>query len=85
MSGSYRTADATVAAHSAAAVTPSDTTVLPTTRALWVGIAGNVAVVMSDDQNSITFVGVQAGSILPIQVTKVLATGTTATNIIALN
>ena len=85
MAGSYRTADATVSAHSALAVTPSDSTVLPTTRGLWVGVAGNVAVVMSDDQNSITFVGVPAGSILPIQVTKVLATGTTATDIIALN
>jgi len=85
MSGYYRTADATVSAHSALAVTPSDSTVLPTTRGLWVGVAGNVAVTMADDGNNITFVGVLAGSILPIQVTQVLATGTTATNIIALN
>ena len=84
MAGSYRTADATVSAHSAVVVTPSDTTVLPTTRGLYAGVAGNVAVTMSDNQNSVTFVGVQAGSILPVQVTKVLATGTTATNILAL-
>lgn len=85
MAGAYRTADATVSAHSAVAVTPSDSTVLPTTRALYIGTAGNVAVVMADDQNSVTFVAVMAGSILPVQVTKVLATGTTASNIVAMN
>lgn len=85
MSGSYRTADATVAAHSAFAVTASDTTVLPTTRGLYIGGAGNVAVTMAEDGNNVTFVGVLAGSILPVQVTKVLATGTTATSIVALN
>jgi len=83
MAGSYRTADATVGAHSAQAVVPSDSTVLPTTRALYVGATGNVVATMSDDQNVVTFVGVPAGSILPIQVTKVMA-ATTATSIVAL-
>jgi len=59
--------------------------VLPTTRGLYVGGAGDVAVTMAEDGNNVTFVGVLAGSILPVQVTKVLSTGTTATNIVALN
>lgn len=64
------------------AVTPSDTTVLYATRALYVGTAGNVAV--TDLNGNVTYASVPAGSILPIQVTKVLATGTTALNIIAM-
>ncbi len=84
MAGSYHTANATVAAHSAVAVTPSDSTILPTTRALYVGVTGNIAVQMADDENTLTFANVPVG-ILPIQVIKVLSTGTTATNIIALN
>lgn len=85
MAGSYRTADSTAPAHSAYAVTKSDTTVLPTTRGLYVGGAGDVAVTMAEDQNNVTFTAVPAGSILPVQVTKVLSTGTTATAIVALN
>jgi len=84
MSGSYRTADATVGAHSAFAVTPSDSTVIPTTRALYVGVGGDIVVTMSDDQNIVTFVAVPGGSILPVQVTQVRA-ATTATSIVALN
>jgi hypothetical protein len=64
------------------AVTPSDSTVLTPTRALYVGTAGNVSVLMMNGV-TVTFSNVQAG-ILPIQVTQVLATGTTASNIIAL-
>lgn len=85
MAGVYRSANATVAAHSAAAVTPSDATILPVTRAIYVGGAGNLAVTMAEDGNAVTFVGVLAGMVYPLQVTQVLATGTTATNIVALN
>jgi len=84
MAGSYHTANATVAAHSATAVTPSDATIIPTTRGLYIGVTGNLAVKMSDDENTITFSNVPVG-VLPIQVIQVLSTGTTATNIIALN
>ena len=84
MAGSYRTADATVGAHSALAVTPSNVTVLPTTRALYVGGGGDIVVTMAEDQTIITFVAVPGGSILPVQVTQVRA-GTTATSIVALN
>lgn len=70
-------------ASSAIAVTPHDTNELNTVcRALYVGGAGNVSVVMSG--TVVTFVGVGAGSILPIRTSLVRATLTTATSIIAL-
>lgn len=64
-------------------VTPSDSTVLPPTRALWVGGAGNINVVM-DDGTTLLLSGVPAGSLMPLSVTKVMFTSTTATNIVAL-
>jgi hypothetical protein len=66
------------------AVTKSDSTVLPLTRALYVGGAGNVAVVDGAGSDAVTFTGVTAGSILPIRVRKVMSTNTTATSIVAL-
>lgn len=72
----------TAAAAGAAAVTPSDSTVYdPPGRALWVGALGNVAVRMAGDQSVITFVGVAAGTLLPIAVDKVMSTNTTASSI----
>lgn len=73
----------------AAAVTVSDSTdlTLAPCRALWIGAAGNVSVVMADD-TTITFTGVNAGTLLPISVKRVRSTGTTVstpnTNIVAL-
>jgi hypothetical protein len=64
------------------AVTTSDATVLTTTRYIFVGGAGNLSVVMSSG-TTVTLTGVIAGSWLPLRVTKVKATGTTATNIAA--
>lgn len=64
-------------------ISKSDTTVFEMTRALWVGGAGDVAVRMRDG-SSATFVGVGAGTILPIRVDKVLSTGTTATSIVGI-
>ena len=82
MAGKYTSANATVSAHSALAVTPSDSTILPTTRALYVGTTGNLSVVMADDGNTVLFSNVPVG-IFPIQVIQVLA-ATTASNIVAL-
>lgn len=71
-------------ARTAAAVTPSDATTLdPVPRALYIGTAGNVAVILIDDSTAVTFVGVTAGSILPVRPQKVMATNTTASNIVA--
>lgn len=53
------------------------------TKGLYIGGAGDVAVQMYDG-TSVTFVGVVAGSVLPIMVKKVLSTGTDATNIVGL-
>lgn len=53
-------------------------------RALYVGGAGDIAVVMKNG-DEVTFSGVAAGTLLPIRVTKVKATGTTATLILRLN
>jgi len=80
---SYRTADATVSAFDAQAVTPSDSTELRPTRGIYVGAGGDVAVEMSLG-TTVTFAGVLGGTLLPVQVVKVLATGTDATSIVAL-
>jgi hypothetical protein len=79
----YRTADATVSAYEATAVTLSDSTELAPTRALYIGGAGNLKVTMAYG-TEVTFSGLNAGSILPIQVTKCWSTGSTATNVVAL-
>jgi hypothetical protein len=68
------------------AVTPSDTVdIRPNvvSDALYIGGAGNLSVVMADGQTT-ALAGVPVGTILPIRVTRVRATGTTATNIVAL-
>ncbi|PWC96962.1 hypothetical protein [Azospirillum sp. TSO5] len=63
------------------AVSPSDSAVLSQpTRAVFVGGAGNLAVTYLDGSTD-TLQSVTAGSILPIRVTKVMATNTTATKI----
>lgn len=67
------------------AVTPSDTANIKSgpARALYIGGAGNVVAINENDV-AVTFVGVPAGTILPIVTKRVNATDTTATNIVAL-
>lgn len=72
-------------ARNAEAVTPHDTDELATvSRALWVGGAGNVSVLMAGGE-TVTISGVAAGTLLPIQVRRVNATNTTATLMVALH
>jgi len=71
-------------AYQFAAVTPSNTTILRGVRALYIGGAGNVAVVGKDGGSAVTFTGVAAGTVLPVQASMVMSTNTTATNIVAL-
>ncbi len=73
-------------ADEAAAVTPSDTVDIPlaNVRALYVGTAGDVTVNMKLTGSTILFKAVPAGAWLPIRVTRVLSTGTGASNIVAL-
>jgi hypothetical protein len=69
-------------AEHAFAITPSDADDLDAlpgggvARGLWVGSAGNVAVVTVSGA-SVTFKAVAAGTIIPVQVKQVLDTGTT--------
>mgnify|MGYP000367202920 CR=1 FL=1 len=75
----------------AAAVTPSNTADIPYVGGgdinwpcvLFIGGAGNLRVLTAGGDD-VTFTGVLAGSFLPVQVTRVYSTGTTATNIVAL-
>lgn len=71
-------------AGSAAAITPDNSTDLTdTTRAIYVGTAGDLTVDMEDDGTNVTFQNVPVG-ILPIRVTRVYATGTGASDLVAL-
>lgn len=68
----------------AAAVIPDDLTDLPVVpRALFVGQGGTLAVRMAGGQEA-SFENVQGGTILPIRARRVMATGTTASSLIAL-
>ena len=78
-------AGATVVATRAQSITPHDGCTVLTTpnRAIWVGVEGNLKVKMYGG-DTVTFVGVGAGSLIPISVQCILSTGTTATSIVIL-
>lgn len=68
-----------------AAVTPSNSTPLADgCRGIYVGGAGDVAIKAEQDSAAVTFVGVPAGTILPIRALYVMSTNATATSIVAL-
>jgi len=68
----------------AVAVTPSDSVNLTVFgRALYVGVGGNITVVMLAG-TVVLFTAVPAGTVLPIRVRRVNATGTTATSIVSI-
>lgn len=75
-------ADKTAPVVKGVAVTPHDTNSIAQTRGLYVGATGNLTVTMADGADTL-YSNVPVG-IFPICVTKVKATGTTATNIVAL-
>ena len=81
----FKSADETASAVDAQLVTPSNSALLPqgACLALYVGNSGNVTLITAMGTN-VTFVGVLAGSILPIRTDQVMLTGTTATAILAL-
>ncbi len=69
-----------------AAVTPSDTALLSdATHGLYVGGTGDVTVIFAEDATNtpVTFKAVPVGAVLPVSVIRVMATNTTATNIVA--
>lgn len=74
----------------AAAVTPSNTTDIPSVTGginngcvLYVGGYGDLTV-DTVGGDTVTFVGVNGGTFFPVQVTRVYSTGTSATGIVAL-
>lgn len=67
----------------AAPIAPSDTTDVPDVpRNIWVGIEGDLTVTMLGGGAPVTLRGVAGG--LPLRVTRVWATGTTAGEIVGL-
>lgn len=72
-------------ARKAIAITPHDTNELANvTKAIWVGGAGNIVVILEDDSAAVTLVGVAAGTLLPLRAKIVKSTSTTATSLVAL-
>lgn len=75
----------TAPADNAEAVTPSDSvSLVNVSRALWIGGAGNITVIMKDG-TTVLFSGIQAGTWMPLRVSQVKATGTTATLIVSVS
>ena len=69
----------------AAAITPHDTNELAVmSRYVYVGTTGNLKVTMRDG-TTVTFTSVPAGTVLPIRAKVIWATGSTASNIVALS
>lgn len=78
------TTSLTSPARDAEPIAPNDAVDLPAvTRGIYVGSAGNLQVQMASGQ-TVTFENVAAGVIYPIRVARVMATDTTATDLIAL-
>jgi hypothetical protein len=67
----------------AIAITPTDG-VRVACRAIYVGTTGNLAVVMAQGETAVIFKNVGSGSTLPISAYYINATGTTASDIVAL-
>ena len=67
------------------AITPSDTVELnPVPKAIYVGTGGNIALQGVNSTTSVIFKNVANGQIIDVRALKVLATGTTATDIIGM-
>jgi len=74
---------ATSPAIDAAEITPDDSNDLVSfTRAIYVGTTGDLSVVMAGAGNVVTHKNVPAGEILPIAVSRINATLTTASDIV---
>lgn len=71
-------------AASAVAITRADSDLAHPVRSLYVGTAGNLRVTTVNGQD-VTFVGVLAGTIIPVSVKRVWLTNTTANNIVGLS
>jgi hypothetical protein len=70
-------------AHGAVAVVLDQDVTAKNARGLYVGVAGNLSVVMSDG-SAVTFTAVPAGTVLPIRVKQVTSSGTVASGLLLL-
>jgi hypothetical protein len=68
----------------AAEITPADGADLTNfSRAIYVGVSGNIKVDLVGGETAVTFVGLAAGVFHPIRATRIYSTDTTATSIVA--
>ena len=67
----------------AVAITPSDTVNLANPSVVYVGVGGNVRVLTAQG-DTVTFVGIPTGSVVPVQVIRVYSTSTTATSLVGI-
>ena len=66
------------------AITPSDGADLAAeTRGLWVGASGDLVLVLASG-DEVTLVGAVGGSVLPLRIKRIKATGTSATQLVGL-
>lgn len=65
----------------ATTITPSDSVNLPTPSIIYIGGAGAVKVTTAQGDD-VTFSGLQAGQVIPVQVIRVWLSGLTATNLL---
>ncbi len=66
-------------------ISPDDSDALSeTTRALYVGTGGTITCRLAEDASDTLFSGVPDGTVLPVRVTHVRSTGTSASQIVGL-
>lgn len=71
-------------AYGAIEITPDDGTDLSKPiRGLYIGVGGEVTLITAGSE-TVRFIGLVAGTILPVRSTRVLASGTTATDLVGL-
>jgi len=69
----------------ARAITPSDATeIAPNYRAIYVGVGGDINILLANDTTPVLLKDVQTGTVLDMIVLKVYDTSTTATNLVGL-
>jgi len=73
-------------ANGAFAITPDNSNDLDFfTRGIYVGSGGEIRVAPFRGDAPVTFVGVPSGTVLPVRVTRVYATGTDASDLVGLD
>lgn len=75
----------TAPASQSSTVTPHDSDALASvSKAIYIGTGGNISVRLAGDSTDRVFTNLPNGSILPIRVTHIRATGTSAADLVAL-